>query len=363
VIVGPDEYCIDGEFYETDPSGDADLQEVVFNHLTCKKTCQPAQRRRLRTGRSLGVPTIKSGTTEPEDSCGANGDCRGCKKCKDLQDARTDKQPFKEKVSKFVFAYVGGLTRDIGGCDPDDCTTAAKCSGTTADDCEGCKMCHTEAESEAQLNTIDNNKKNAEVTQEIFNTPQLREAIFKRRGPQERTSGDGSCMPACIAAFPSKGTDICKWKKCKGCLACTLYRKNIPTATTYPVDSTSSVVEDYFRPRARTIDSDNTRNANFPSKFYGGCHLWCADAFNREDNTNIKANNPSITVEQARGKVCGWRSCSGCLACEKEANRLSATTLEMAYKFRSHDGNNACLGPFLCRNGGLFHETDKCLGC
>jgi surface protein len=324
---------------------------------TCLSSCQPRNARRLRAGRSLNA-IIDLDNADLDGKCSETGACRGCKKCKDLQDARTDRQPFKKTVSKFVFAGVGSLTRDIGGCDPSVCLDTTKCSGTTADVCEGCKMCHTEAEildPDAQIELT------TEISTSTINTPVKLNAVFKRRGPQERTSGDGSCMPACIAAFPSEGTDICKWKKCKGCLACTLYRKNMPTARTYPVDGTSVVHKDYFRPRARTIDSDNTRNANVPSKFYGGCHVWCADAFNREDNTNIKANNPSITVEQARGKVCGWRSCSGCLACVKEAERLDAAAKN--YEFRSHDGTGACLGPFLCRSGGLFKGKVQCNGC
>jgi hypothetical protein len=324
---------------------------------TCLSSCQPRVARRLRSGRSLSaVPELDS--TDLDDECTVGGPCRGCKKCKDMQDARNDgKQPFKEPVSRFVFAQTGGLNRDIGGCSTTACTVTNNCE---LDACEGCKMCHDEAE------VLDTTKvaEGTVISTSTINDDDKLDAVFKRRGPQERTSGDGSCMPACKIQFPIDGTNICKWKKCKGCLACTLYRKNIGSAqfdTSDKTDSPSATDAAFFRPRPRTIDSDGTRNANVPTKFYGGCHLWCGNAFNYADGTQLKTNHPSITPKEAREKVCGWRSCSGCLACVKEAERLDATTSEMAYEFRSHDGTNACLGPFLCRSGGPFHLTDKCV--
>ena len=331
---------------------------------TCLSSCQSRTSRRLRSGRSLSA--ISELTIADLDvKCGVGGDCRGCKKCKDMQAGRTSGQPFKEPVSKFVFARAGGLDRDIGGCSTTACTNNNLCVGETTDNnCEGCKMCHSKAE---DLTTLTNEDKTKEFNPTNFNTAtdEVLADIFSRRGPQEESTGDGSCMPACKPSFldVNIGENVCKWKKCKGCKGCKLYRKNIGSAqfdTSYTGDSPSATDAAFFRPRPRTIDSDGTRNAKSPSKFYGGCHLWCMNAFNFADGTQLKTNNPTLTLAEAREKVCGWRSCSGCLACEKEAKRLAATK---NYEFRSHDGTNACLGPFLCRTGGLFKGKVQCNGC
>ena len=430
---------------------------------TCLSSCQPRSGRRLRSGRSLSVISELT-TSDMDDKCGT-GDCRGCKKCKDLQEKRTDKQPFKEKISKFVFAKTGALffflNRDIGGCAPFqcsgttiwvsegnfagppyydfytanscdtdskitslsktttytfkrcneatthpfwigpyttdptgitdtgqltittgtedvtyNCTAHSKMTGTLTvvnkcelDACEGCKMCHDEAE------VLDTTKValGTEISISTISSDVQLNAVFKRRGPQERTSGDGSCMPACKIQFPIDGTEICKWKKCKGCLACTLYRENTGNAIFNVTDHSEEPEHSsaaFFRPRPRTIDSDNTRNANVPTKFYGGCHLWCMKAFNYDQGTQLKTKNGELTLAAARLKVCGWKSCSGCKACEKEAHRLGADSTELAYKFKNYNSTveggtvkGACLGPMLCRSGGVFYNKEQCSNC
>mgnify|MGYP004224344393 CR=1 FL=1 len=428
---------------------------------TCERTCQPRIARRLRSGRSL-IAVSELTTGDLDEECTAGGPCRGCKKCKDMQDARNDgKQPFKEPVSRFVFAQTGGLKRDIGGCAPfqcsgttiwvsggvennspyydfhtaDSCDTGSKitslsktttytfkrCNEATThpfwigpyttdptgitdtgqltittgtedvtynctahskmtgtltvvnkcelDACEGCKMCHDEAE------VLDTTKValGTEISISTISSDVQLNAVFKRRGPQERTSGDGSCMPACKIQFPIDGTEICKWKKCKGCLACTLYRENTGNAIFNVTDHSEEPEHSsaaFFRPRPRTIDSDNTRNANVPTKFYGGCHLWCMKAFNYDQGTQLKTKNGELTLAAARLKVCGWKSCSGCKACEKEAHRLGADSTELAYKFKNYNSTveggtvkGACLGPMLCRSGGVFYNKEQCSNC
>ncbi len=130
----------------------------------------------------------------------------------------------------------------------------------------------------------------------------------------------------------------------------------------------SSADAAFFRPRPRTFDSDGTRNANVPTKFYGGCHPWCMNAFNRESDTNIHGN--TANTEEAREKVCEWKSCSGCFACVKEAHRLGADSTELAYKFKNYNSTEeggtvkgACLGPMLCRFGGVFFNKEQCSNC
>ena len=431
---------------------------------TCERTCQPRIARRLRSGRSL-IAVSELTTGDLDEECTAGGPCRGCKKCKDMQDARNDgKQPFKEPVSRFVFAQTGGLKRDIGGCAPfqcsgttiwvsggvennspyydfhtaDSCDTGSKitslsktttytfkrCNGATThpfwigpyttgtgitgtgelvfttttedvtykctthsnmigtlavvnkcelDECEGCKMCHSKAE---DLNTLTAAYKTKEFNPTNFNTATADAVladIFSRRGPQEESTGDGSCMPACKPSFLDVNIreNVCKWKKCKGCKGCKLYRTNIGSAqfdtsdtTNFPLDIAAA----FFRPRPRTIDSDGTRNANVPTKFYGGCYPWCRNAFNRESDTNIHGNTDNTA--EAREKVCEWKSCSGCFACVKEAKRLKATVSELAYKFKNYNSTKesgtvkgACLGPMLCRSVGVFYNTEQCSNC
>jgi len=368
-------YCVDGQYSEEEFAAidGKSFKDTIQDYAVgenCPTTCRP-QRRRLRNllSRNLASEITSSDLTK----CEKDGLCRGCKVCKDLQEKRTEKEPFKVGTGPEVFNSVGELNRIIGGCDVDICTKGdlTKCTDSASKDkCEGCKMCHDKADDTTTLTVADRDREFKREIIGTYTTASVLDDLFSQRGPQEESTGDGSCMPACKPSFldVNVGEDVCKWPKCKGCMGCKLYRENIPANTDNSAFNTATGTDNdaaaaFFRPRPRTIDSDNTKNANVPTKAYGGCHPWCQTAFNLGDNTLIKANNQGITKDEARAKVCAWKSCSGCLACVKEAERLGATVNELNYKFKSYDRTleGACLGPFLCRSGGKFDGTNKCI--
>lgn len=235
-------------------------------------------------------------TARNENEANKDFECSGCKKCKD--DA--DKADFGYKHATYEF---NGKT--YGGCEPwckaryeDTNLGPAKVCKYTK--CSGCAMCeeYANADSYTDSQGVSVNYTSTDLDTAQQDSDKTR-SLFKFKVPTEDIHLNGvlfgGCFPWCRTKFfdANKGPGtVCKWKKCSGCKACTLYAE----------DHATDESNDGFRFKLNTeeVDTNDNDRKSPTHKKYGGCLNHCKNS----------------AISKGLEKICKWRGCSGCEVCK-----------------------------------------------
>jgi len=116
----------------------------------------------------------------------------------------------------------------------------------------------------------------------------------------------GGCYPWCKAAFEddSRGPEkVCKWKKCSGCTKCKERAdEDSHEGVVYNSTDLDSAQKDTEKTKSLFKFKVPTEDIKLNGELHGGCFPWCRTAF--------------FDVNRGSEKICKWKKCSGCKACE-----------------------------------------------
>ena len=145
-------------------------------------------------------------------------------------------------------------------------------------ECTGCKQCKDDAE----------------------------DFEFGYKNPTYEYNGKmyGGCYPWCKTAIATKGPGkVCKWKKCSGCTKCKEWTdEDSHEGVVYNSTDLDSAQIGTNRTKSLFKFKVPTENIKLDGVLHGGCFPWCRNAF--------------FNAAKGPEKVCIWKKCSGCKACE-----------------------------------------------